>query len=175
VTLVDNKKYPAEEFLRSAKTILGLQREIKFNQLLAYFKEHDSPFDELTLVELDKYGLKEISEKQQHIVDYSMAIMDRMEKEGKTVQSVYGNILINENNELSVGSSAAYVKYDGIVNITPGKSFAITLRDKIFNEEALKARLGDRFQGKIIRGSMWIYNEPTPLLLSKEELIEVIR
>jgi hypothetical protein len=57
VTLVDNKKYPAEEFLRSAKTILGLQREVKFNQLLAYFKEHDSPFDELTLVELDKYGL----------------------------------------------------------------------------------------------------------------------
>jgi hypothetical protein len=104
-----------------------------------------------------------------------MAIMDRMEKEGNTVQSVYGNILINYNNELSVGSSAAYVKYDGIVNITPGKSFAITLRDKIFNEEALKARLGDRFQGKIIRGSMWIYNEPTPLLLSKEELIEVIR
>lgn len=32
--------------------------------------------------------------------------------------------------------------------------------------------MGDKFQGKIIRGKMWIYNEKEPLKLKLEELIE---
>ncbi|MFA5001132.1 MAG: hypothetical protein WC531_02795 [Candidatus Paceibacterota bacterium] len=74
-----------------------------------------------------------------------------------------------KNNELRVGASAAYVKFDGIINFTPGKSFAVTLKEKDFNEKELKNRLGDRFQGKIIRGKMWLYNETNSLELSLEE------
>lgn len=171
VTKIDNRQFPAEEFLRSAKTILGLQRGLKFEQLVEYFKDRESPTEELTLKELEKYGLREAAEKQQEVVDESMAILEKMEKEGKIIQTKYGSLVINENNELKTGASAAYVKYDGIINFTPGKSFAVTLKERDFDERELREKLGDKFQGKIIRGKMWIYNDAKPLDLTIEEII----
>jgi len=38
------------------------------------------------------------------------------------------------------------------------------------DEKELSERLGDKFQGKIIRGKMWIYNDKEPLNLSLEEI-----
>jgi len=35
--------------------------------------------------------------------------------------------------------------------------------------------LGDKFQGKIIRGKMWIYNDKEPLKVSLEEIIGALR
>jgi hypothetical protein len=175
VNKIDNRKFPPEEFLRSAKTILGLQRYLNFEQLLAYFKDHESPTEELTPEEFEKYGLKEAAEKQQKIVDEAMETLSRMEREGKVAQTSYGSMVINENNELQVGSSAAYVRHDGILNFTPGKSFAITFKDRDIDEAAIREKLGDRFQGKIIRGKMWIYNDDEPLELTKEELIEALK
>ncbi len=175
VTKIDNRQYPPEEFLRSAKTLLGLQRSVKFEQLVNYFKDHKSPTDELTPDEWEKYGLKEAAERQQRIVDEAMAKLAEMEKEGKVVDTSYGSLVINENNELKVGSSAAYVRHDGIINISPGKSFAITLRDKELDENKLREKLGDKFQGKIIRGKMWIYNDKEPLKLSLDEIIDALK
>ena len=175
VTKMDNRMYPPEEFLKSGKTIIGLQRHLDFKKILEYFSEHESPNDELNPEELEKYGLKEASLAQQKVIDESMVTLDRMEQEGKFEDTRYGRILINENNELKVGASAAYVRHDGILNITPGKSFALTLRERDFNEVALRENLGEKFQGKIIRGKMWIYNEDAPLMLSKEEIINAIR
>jgi hypothetical protein len=80
--------------------------------------------------EFQKYGLKEEAEKQQKTVDESMATLERMAQEGKVVDTMYGQIVVNANNELKVGSSAAYVKYDGIINFTPGKSFAVTIKKR---------------------------------------------
>jgi len=175
VTDVDNRRLPPEEFLRSGKTILGLQRSLDFETLLAYFEDHESPTEELTPEEFEKYGLREEAEKQQKIVDEAMATLARMEQEGKVIDTNYGKVVVNENNELKVGSVAAYVKYDGIINFTPGKSFAVTFKEKDINEEELKKRLGDKFQGKIIRGKMWIYNEKEPLKISLEEIISALR
>jgi hypothetical protein len=175
VTKIDNRQFPAEEFLRSAKTILGLQRDLDFGKLLTYFKDHASPTEELSPEEFERYGLKDSAEKQQKTVDEAMETLDKMEKEGKVINTKYGKIVINENNELKVGASAAYVKFDGIINFTPGKSFAITLKEKDFNEEELKNKLGDKFQGKIIRGKMWLYNEAEPLKLNLEEVISCIK
>ncbi len=175
VTKVDNRQYPPEEFLRSAKTLLGLQRSLKFEQLVKYFQDHDSPTEELTPEEFAKYGLKEAAEKQQKIVDAAMKKLAEMEQEGKIVATSYGKVVINENNELKVGASAAYVKYDGIINISPGKSFAVTFKDKELDENVLRERLGDKFQGKIIRGKMWIYNGQEPLRLSLDEIIEALK
>lgn len=175
VTKIDNRKYPPEEFLKSAKTILGLQRSVNFNQLHEYFKEYDSPTKELTPEEFEKFGLKDAALRQQKVVDDSMETLFRMEGEGKVIQTGYGSILINENNELRVGSSAAYVRHDGIVNISPGKSFAITLKDGKFDESELREKLGERFQGKIIRGNMWLYNDNDPLELTKEDLVDVLK
>lgn len=175
VNKIDNRKYPPEEFLKSAQTILGLQRSLEFNQLHEYFKDYDSPTEELTPEQLAKYGLKEVAQRQQRIVDESMEILSRMEREGNVVQTEYGSVLVNENGQLKVGSSAAYVRHDGIINLTPGKSFAVTLKDRKFNEESLREKLGNKFQGKMIRGNMWIYNDNEPLKLTREDLIKALK
>jgi len=175
VTKIDNRQYPPEEFLRSAKTLLGLQRNLKFEQLVDYFKDHESPTKELTPEEFEKYGLKKAAERQQKIVDEAMTKLAEMEKEDKVVDTSYGKVVINENNELKVGASAAYVKYDGIVNISPGKSFAVTLKNKELDENKLREKLGDKFQGKIIRGKMWIYNEQTPLNITLDEIVDSLK
>ena len=175
VTDIDNRRLPAEEFLRSGKTILGLQRALDFEKILTYFKDHESPTEELTPEEFQKYGLKEEAEKQQKTVDESMATLERMAQEGKVIDTAYGQIVVNANNELKVGSSAAYVKYDGIINFTPGKSFAVTLKEKDITEEEVKSRLGDKFQGKIIRGKMWIYNDKEPLKVELEDMINALK
>ncbi len=174
VTKIDNRQFPPEEFLKSAKTILGLQRDLEFDKLLAYFQDRSSPTEELIPEELRKYNLKHSSEKQQKIVDEAMETLERMEKEGKVVNTKYGKIVVNENNELKVGASAAYVKFDGIINFTSGKSFAVTMKDRDFSEEELRSKLGDKFQGKIIRGKMWLYNESGPLKLGVAEIIQSI-
>lgn len=175
VTDIDNRRLPAEEFLRSGKTILGLQRAINFNKLLVYFKDHESPTEELMLEEFEKYGLKQEAEKQQGVVDESMATLERMVAEGKVINTAYGKMVVNVNGELKVGSSAAYVKYDGIINFAPGKSFGVTLKEKDIDEEQLRQRLGDKFQGKIIRGKMWIYNDKEPLQIDLSDIIEALK
>lgn len=175
VNKIDNRQYPAEEFLRSAKTILGLQRELTFEQLLSYFKDHQSPNEELTSQEFAKYGLKEATEKQQKVVNEAMQKLKEMEKEGKIIDTAYGKVVVNVNNELAVGASVAYVKFDGIINFTPGKSFAVTFKEKDIDEEKIKEKLGKKFQGKIIRGKMWIYNEQTSLNITLDEIIDSLK
>ncbi|MFH1601915.1 MAG: hypothetical protein ABIB61_03090 [Candidatus Shapirobacteria bacterium] len=172
---IDNRNYPPEEFLRSAKTIIGLQRGLKFEQLKAYFEDHELPTDELTPEEFEKYDLRETAERQQKTVDEAMATLEKMEEEGKVEETQYGSVLLNVDNELRVGSSAAYVRHDGIINLAPGKSFAVTFKDKDIDEKELRRRLADRFQGKIIRGKMWIYNDSEPLGLELEDLIGAIK
>jgi hypothetical protein len=175
VTDIDNRRLPPVEFLRSGKTLLGVQRDLDFKKMLEYFKDHESPTEELTPEEFGKYGLRESAERQQRIVDESMATLERMEKEGKVIQTKYGRIVLNVNNELKTGSSVAYVRHDGIINFTPGKSFAVTLKERELDERELREGIGDKFQGKIIRGKMWIYNEKEPLKLSLEEIIEALK
>lgn len=174
VTKIDNRQFPPEEFLKSAKTILGLQRDLDFDKLLLYFKDHANPTEELSPEEFEKYGLKDSAEKQQKTINEAMETLGRMEKEGKVIDTKFGKIVVNENNELKVGASAAYVKFDGIINFTSEKSFAITLKEKDFNEEDLRNKLGDKFQGKVIRGKMWLYNEAEPLKLSLREIIQAV-
>lgn len=166
VTKIDNRKYPPEEFLRSPKTILGLQRDLDFKTLLSYFKEHESPNVELLPEELEKYGLKEASEKQQKIVDEAMKTLELMEKEGWVIDTQYGKILINFHNRLKVGASAAYVKYDGIINYG-GNSFAITLKNGSLENLNLP-------QGKLIRNQMWIYNEDRPLIVKPADILRAL-
>lgn len=174
VTKIDNRQFPPEEFLRSAKTILGLQRDLDFDKLLVYFKDYESPTEELMPAEFEKYGLKDSAEKQQKTVDEEMETLSRMEKEGKVIDTKYGKIVVNENSELKVGASAAYVKFDGIINFTSGISFGVTLKEKDFNEEDLRNKLGDKFQGKIIRSKMWIYNNSEPLKTTLHDIIEAL-
>ncbi len=175
ITKIDNRKFEAEEFLRSGKTILGLQRDLDFSKLFLYFSEHENPCEELTPTEFKEYGLEEAALKQQKLVDESMSTLETMENEGKVFDSEFGSILINVNNELKAGSSAAYVNHDGIINFTPEKSFAVTLKDAKFDQEKLESRLGEKFVGKIIRGNMWIYNDEEKMNLMVDDLINSIK
>ena len=175
VTKIDNRKYPPEEFLKSAKTILGLQRELDFNKLFAYFNEHESPTEELAAEEFEKYNLRQAAEEQQKIIDELMDKLKEMEGQGRVVATEYGSLLINENNELKTGSSAAYIRHDGVLNYTPDKSFTVTFKDKDIDEKEIKGKLGNKFQGKIIRGKMWIYNEKEPLKLKLFDIIDGLR
>lgn len=175
VTKVDNRQLPNEEFLRSAKTIIGLQRAMDFEKLHAFFQDHENSTDELTPEEFKSYGLQEDAQRQQDTVDQAMEKLSEMEAQGKVIETQYGKVLINTNNELKVGASAAYVKFDGIINITPGKSFAVLFKEKELDEEQIQNKLGARFQGKIIRGKMWIYNNPEPLKLEVEDLIQALQ
>lgn len=172
---IDNRKLPPTEFLKSGKTLVGVQRDLDFKKMLEYFKDHESPTEELTLEEFEKYGMRESAERQQKIVDESMATLARMEDEGKVIHTKYGSVVVNENNELKTGSSAAYVRHDGIINFTSGKSFAVTLKENDLDEQELRARLGDKFQGKIIRGKMWIYNGKEALIITLNEIIDVLK
>lgn len=175
VTKIDNRQFPPEEFLKSAKTVLGLQRSLDFDKLLAYFKEHESSTEELSPEEFNNYSLGDVSKKQQEIIDEAMKTLESMEKDGKVIDTKYGKIVINENNQLKVGASAAYVKYDGIINFTQDKSFAVTLKNINFDENDLKESLDDKLQGKIIRGKMWLYNEKDPLKLTLEDIIKALK
>jgi len=175
VTDIDNRRLPATEFLKSGKTIIGVQRDLDFMKMLEYFTDHESPTEELTPEEFEKYGLRESAERQQKTVDESMDTLSRMEAEGKVIETKYGSVVLNENNELKTGSTAAYVRHDGIINLSPGKSFAVTLKEKDLEEKELRERLGDKFQGKIIRGKMWIYNDKEPLGLSLDEIIKSLK
>lgn len=175
VTKMDNRQFPAEEFLRSAKTVLGLQRDLDFDKLLVYFKDYQSPTEELTPEQFEKYGLKESAEKQQEVIDEAMKTLEKMIQDNKVIDTMYGKILINENNELTIGAPAAYVKFDGIINFRPDISFAVLLKENKFDEALIKKRLGDRFQGKIIREKMWIYNDSEPLKLTLEEIIAALQ
>ncbi len=175
VTKMDNRQIPPGEFLKSGKTIIGIQRHLDFEKLLKFFRDHESPFDELAPEEFEKYGLRQPAETQQKIVDEAMRKLGEMEKEGKVIGTQYGKVVVNVNNELRVGASAAYVKYDGIINFTPGKSFAVTFKDRDIDAGDLQSKLGDKFQGKIIRGKMWIYNDKEPLNITLEELIECLK
>ena len=175
VTKMDNRMYPPEEFLKSGKTLIGLQRYLDFKRIVEYFKDHESPNEELSPDELENYGLKEAASAQQKVIDENMEILLRMEEGGKAVHTGFGSILINENNELKVGASAAYVRHDGILNITPGKSFALTLKERDFDENILREKLGEKFQGEIIRGKIWIYNNDAPLNLETQEIIKVLK
>lgn len=51
----------------------------------------------------------------------------------------------------------------------------ICTKNKWNNEESLREKLGDKFQGKIIRGKMWIYNDSDPLNLSLDDIVESLR
>lgn len=175
VNKIDNRQFPPEEFLRSSKTILGLQRDLSFEKLFLYFQDYEIATQELEPEQFEKYGLKEAAEKQKAIIEKAMQQLKEIEKQGNIVETQYGKIVLNINNQLEIGAPAAYVKYDGIVNYIEGQSFFIGLKEKNLNEKEIRQRLGEKFQGKIIRGKMWLYNDPDPLNLNLEEIINALK
>ena len=176
VTKVDNFRYPVVSLDKQPKTILGMQQDIDLNTFLRYFADHTDPTRELSEDEIQLYGLKPAQQKRQTMIADEMNTLDAIAADGNVFETKYGKILLNENNRLKTGALAAYTKYDGILSITPGVSFFVGLKntEQRFDEEELRQKLGNKFQGKIIRDRMWLYNDAEPLRLSTEDIINAL-
>lgn len=176
VTKIDNREYPAEAFLKRGRILLGLHKYFPFNKLVEYFTDHTTPLEEISPEEIEKWGLTQASRQMQMMVDHAMRTLTRMEQAGKVVETQFGRVVVNENMELKAGASAAYVRHDGILNLVPGVSFTLYLKSGRFNETYLRYKLGEKFQGKIIRGNIWKFNHtPEELKLTREDILEAIK
>lgn len=174
VTMSDNRNYPPNEYWKGARTILGLRKSITWENLLKYFESHETGKELLTDDDLVKYNLVMESRRLEQEISETRKALDKLVAEGHTINTKYGKILINEGNVLR-HPSAAYTEFNGVLSVTPGKSFALTLYEGEIDEEKLRTILGKKFQGVIIRKRMWLYTEPEELLLTTEEIVKAIK
>jgi len=110
VTQIDNKTFPNEEkhFKGSMLTLLGLQRFVKFDALLRFFKDGRSPTELLSPDDLEKYGLLNAAVRQKDIVERSFAVLEEMEAKGLIIDSErYGKIAVDIGKQLPGGFDAA--------------------------------------------------------------------
>jgi hypothetical protein len=171
VTQADNKTFPdqGKYFKSSMLTILGLERFIKFENLLQFFKEGRSVTELLSGEDIKKYGLIHGASKQNEIVDKSLAALEEMDKTGLIINSErYGKIAVDIGKKVPGGFDAA--NYHGcgayIIWNPDSNGFFVT---------AINRPLQDDFsQGKKIRDTMWIKNpkiDPSPLTLTLSEIL----
>jgi len=140
-----------------------------------YFTHHETPLEELSSEEIDKWGLTQNSRQMQTMVGEAMQTLSRMERDGKVVKTQYGRVVVNENMELKAGAAAAYVRHDGILNLVPGVSFTLYLKEGWFDERVLRFRLGENFQGKIIRRQIWKFDHTAEKLkLTEKDILGAI-
>jgi len=163
VTQADNKSFPDQEkyFQDSYRTVLGLQRFIKFPKLLQFFKDGGRPTEILDKVDLKELGLiyrnprgKLINRslEQKKIIDFSFDQLDRMKKNGFIVDSPdYGEIAVDVGKKVPAGYDAAVANGCGAYIIwTPDtNSFFISTKKDLKHEFP---------KGKKIRDTMWIHN-----------------
>lgn len=152
VTQIDNKTFPNEEryFKGSMLTMLGLQRFVKFEALLRFFKEGRSPTELLSTDDLEKYNLLNAAMRQKEIVERSLAVLEDMEAKGLIVESErYGKIAVDIGKQLPGGFDAAKVYGCGgyvIWNPDTNGFFITTVKP-----------LRESFsQGFKVRDSMWL-------------------
>lgn len=171
VTQADNKTFPdqGKYFKSSMLTVLGLERYIKFNNLLRFFKDGRSVTELLSSDDLEKYELLDGASKQKEIVDSSLATLKEMDRDGLIINSPrYGKIAVDLDKKVSGGFDAANYYGCGAYIIWSPKTngFFIT---------AINKHLEDSFsQGHKVRDTMWIKNsnqDPSPLLISLSEIL----
>ena len=187
VTQIDNNTFPDKHkyFKDSYRTLLGLYRFIKFENLKDFFEEGLKPTDFLDF-DIDdqqkdllrKFGLLYKDNKgqvidrlaeQKRIVVQSIKEIARMEKEGFIIPSEkYGKIAIDINKKVPAGADAAYAENCGVyLNWSPEtKSFFICSMKE----------LPEFKQGIKVRGNMWIKpdHDLEPLKISLREILMVL-
>lgn len=152
VTQIDNKTFPDEEkhFKGSMLTLLGLQRFVKFDTLLNFFKDGRSVTELLSPDDLEKYGLLNAAMRQKDIVESSSAILEEMEANGLIIESEqYGKIAVDIGKQLPGGFDAAKAYgCGGYVMWSPDTNGLFITTVKPLRENFS--------QGFKIRGSMWL-------------------
>jgi hypothetical protein len=175
VTHEDNRSYPKEEkyYKDSPYTLLGLGRYIGFNSLYQFFKDGLSPTQKLTNEQIKKYGLEQAQETQLKVIEKTEPMYKKLEQDGFVVDSKdYGKILVDVSGKFNsqaggfVGAKAmgarAYIIWS-----PKTRSFMLSSADKPFPKNLLP-------QGRILRDTMWIKDQPGVLKLRLDEVIRTL-
>ncbi len=104
VTQEDNRSFPNEEkyYKDSPYTLLGLGRRANFEKLVQFFKDGLSPLQKLTDEQLEKYGLKQASERQKATVEKTESQWNELVDNGFVINSPkYGRILVDINGKFN--------------------------------------------------------------------------
>jgi hypothetical protein len=183
VNHTDNKTYPNEEkyFKDSYRTVLGLQRFLRFHQLVEYFKEGRNPTEILSDEdfkkfnsylnddELQHYDLIKRSQQQKETIEQAEKLLPEMEKNGLIINTnKYGKIAVDIDNKLRAGIDGAKWYGCGVyLAWNPNaKSFFVSTDGR-----PLQASFGD---GKKIRNTMWIKPrfDREPLKISLNDVLK---
>jgi hypothetical protein len=175
VTHEDNRSYPEEEkyYKDSPYTLLGLGRYIGFGKLYQFFKDGLSPTKRLTPKQLEKYGLTEAHETQKKVLEKTGPRYKELERDGFIVDSKdYGKILVDIGGKFNsqaggfVGAKAmgarAYILWNPST-----RSFMLSTARGTFPEKLLP-------QGRRLRETMWIKDQPGPLKIRLDEVIRTL-
>jgi len=160
-------------YKNSWRTIRGLSRFIKFNELYDFFRsDNPDPERELSDRELVKYGLKDRSKEQ-----YSRAInlhkeLENLTKEGFILNlDKYGKVVVDIGGKVRKDFEAvrAYGANTYIVWNPERGDFWMTSENEIT----------DKFsQGKNLRKTMWItekrVGKPEPMKMTLEEVLQIM-
>lgn len=171
VTQIENRSFPEQDkkFRDSYRTMLGMYRYMKFDQLMVYFRDKHKPdeilYDEkvkrdpktgkdekkVTKNMLRVYGLKIDKSKQfQDDIESSVSQIKILRQEGFIIDShKYGKIVIEIGKQIKCGFDAvSAMDYDTIVSWDPAADgFFISSKMPIID---------DFRQGKKLHGKMWI-------------------
>jgi len=174
VTQMDNLTHPGlgdkNKFEKSDRTLLGLYRFMKFENLLRFFKDGRNPEEILDDKALKRYGLKYTYRKkigenkyreieidrpkeQKDIIKKTEEELKEYEKQGFIIDTHLGKFVIDIGGEMKSGLVGA-VAYgcNGYLNWNPKtKSFFLTINPRL--ERSLDINLS---QGKKVRGTMYI-------------------
>ena len=110
VTQIDNKTYPRgmNNFKKSYKTLYGLGKFLKPEDVLKFFEDGRNPVEILSDDEIEKLGLKEESERQKKNIGTSIDRLKEMERDGLIINSdTYGKIAIDIGRRIPCSDDAA--------------------------------------------------------------------
>jgi hypothetical protein len=169
VTKIDNNTYPEKIALfdDSYRTIIGLQRFIQFDKLLAFFKAKRIPGDILTGADLKWLDLEKRSEQQKGLVEESKKKLAQLLADGFIIETEkYGRAVIDIGKGISAGfdavQSAGFQTY--VIWSPENNSFFVT------SMKPLEIKLS---QGIKVRGKMWIKprQDEAPLTVTLKDIL----
>ncbi len=189
VTQYDNMSFPPEEYgPKSARTLIGLHKQLGFETLAYLIRKRKEPLKPFTDRELAEVVVKnpyvnagkekvpavtllDVSRRRQQAAEQAQQELVKMEQEGFTVDSKdYGKIVVDIGGRLKTGADAVKASGGGmlIMWMPENNSFFLT---------SLKGHLKHSFgQGKQIRDTMWIKprTDEAPLSIKLEDVLKEV-
>lgn len=185
-TACDNLTYPntLEDYKKSDRTLYGLSRYMKFENVEKFFQNGRDPSEQLSDEDLVKYGLVYTNRKKEPVnrsaqrkefIEKSLKNIERLEKEGWVLESKnFGKILVNvpsgSGDESKMNAESAYAAgFKAYLIWNPsGKSLFLSCRHAFPDDFSLD-------EGVATRENMWIRNSADGALkMNLQQVLERI-